>query len=734
KGPFVLDDFTSLDSSKLDSLFSHFRLRVRSIADITFALNYYISGMDPVFFRIANVVFHIVSACLVYRLTRLTLDLPSMMDACGRMKDRSRPSYVPLAAAVVFLLHPIQTSAVNYITQRMAIMAGMFTFAGFIFYIKGATGRGNRSLLHYLFSSLSFVLAIFSKENAVMALPMLAVYDFVFISSFQWSEFRKRFIALVVLLAVVSAAAAYFFRLGGFIGSISMLLSNLRQPMGSFGWTGVDVHWTPIEYLLTELRIVSRYIVLILFPNPSFMVFDYANAYPPSTDLLNPLSTLASFFFLASLLFFSLRYIRRFPLISFGILWYLVTISLESFIALGLDPYFEHRNYLPGFGLFLSFASLFVYAGRLGSASEESASPVGRRKFLNRSNAIISIVVIILFVLTLYRNIAWTREDILWKDVLGKVPLNPRALITLSSISLNEGRFQEAEGYLQKAAALPITRDFKTKMLINQASVYKETNRRPEAKEILKGLLSGESISKGYLNTLYYLMGETLRDEGDYTGARDYLQRAYAMQQNNPRVLISLGLVGRSLGDPGEAEHYFRKAASIAPRSFLPRIELGDIYFMRGDMAAAERLYEDAIAVEPDIPKDMVKGLFLTLGQIKLAKGEIDKATELFKKVIGIDPSSCPPYIFLGDIYMKRGELDTAISHFRTALSLKKGLQKEDPNAKLVYYNLGIAYLAKGQRQPARENLAIFLSLAGGDRRLSEQIRKAEEKLAGLRP
>jgi len=53
--------------------------------------------------------------------------------------------YIALLAATLFLLHPIQTSAVNYITQRMAIMASMFSFAGLIFYVKGVTNSGKRS-------------------------------------------------------------------------------------------------------------------------------------------------------------------------------------------------------------------------------------------------------------------------------------------------------------------------------------------------------------------------------------------------------------------------------------------------------------------------------------------------------------------------------------------------------------------------------------------------------------
>jgi hypothetical protein len=41
---------------------------------------------------------------------------------------------------------------------------------------------------------------------------------------------------------------------------------------------------------------------------------------------------------------------KKLPFLSFGILWYFIALSLESFIAVGSDLYFEHRNYLPAAG------------------------------------------------------------------------------------------------------------------------------------------------------------------------------------------------------------------------------------------------------------------------------------------------------------------------------------------------------------------------------------------------
>ena len=111
------------------------------------------------------------------------------------------------------------------------------------------------------------------------------------------------FLTISVLLIFVTSFVVYRLNAIGMIEKIFVILSKPNQPMERYGWMGMDIKWTPLEYLLTELRVVSRYIFLILVPLPSLMTFDYSNAYPVSRDLLNPVTTMLSLFFLAFILF-----------------------------------------------------------------------------------------------------------------------------------------------------------------------------------------------------------------------------------------------------------------------------------------------------------------------------------------------------------------------------------------------------------------------------------------------
>jgi protein O-mannosyl-transferase len=732
--PLVLDDSIYIEPQRMENFFRHPSLRVRSVAEFSFALNYYISGINLFFFRVTNVLFHISTGILACYLTYITLNLPGVREKYWKSDDNSAPLYLSFAVAVLFLLHPIQTSAVNYITQRMAVMAAMFSFAGLIFYIKGALATGRKSWMYNGLSAISFVLGIFSKENAIMVLLMLPLYDFMFLSSFQWSVFRKRFAWLVALIMVPVLIAVFNLPSVGFIKKIYALLLKSGQPMGSFGWTGVDVQWTPVEYFLTELRVVSRYILLIFFPLPSLMVFDHANAYPVSKSMFYPATTIFSFLFLISLFIGALRYIKKFPLVSFGILWYLMTISLESFIALGLDPYFEHRNYLPDFGLFLALASLLAHVAKKENNGGKSFPAKIFHNFGRRRIVIISLVALLLSVLTFSRNGVWEKEYLLWKDAADKSPNNPRAFIELSSIFIKEGRFRDAGDYLQKASGLqPMTPSFRTAMLINQASVYDNTGRRQEAIAVLKGLLSEKTLSVRDLGNIFFHIGEIFRGEGKLPEAKRYLETALEKTPSHPGALTSLGLVNQSLHETDAAESNFRRSIDLDTGQVVPYIGLGDIYFMKGDKEKAEKYYNAALAGTSAIPKDMTKRVFLNLAQIKSAKNEIDDSIRLFKKIIEMDPAFYPPYLFLGDIYFKKGDYRAALSLFEKALSLKETFLKDDPNVKLIYYNIGMLYAMYGDKHLSERNLEIFLSVAGDDRRLEEQTGKAKEKLAHMR-
>jgi protein O-mannosyl-transferase len=676
--PFVLDDHMYLDPSRLKSISQYLTLSRRSVSYLSFALNYHFSGMNVVAFRLTNIICHIVSAGLVFYLTYITLNLPAVRDKYGKPGDKKTSLFIALFTATLFSLHPIQTSAVTYITQRMTVMAAMFSFAGIILYVRGAITAGKEYIYYYSFSVLFIMLAIFSKENAVMVLPVLMLYDFMFISSFRWSEFRKRFIPLAVLGIIMGCAVAYYLHADVISNEIISLFSNPNTPMGTYKWSGVDINWTPVEYILTELRVVSRYIFLILVPLPSYMVFDYSNAYPVSKSLFHPVTTVFSLVSLVTMLFFPLRFFKKFPLISFGILWYLITISLESFIAIGLDPYFEHRNYLPSYGLFLVLASLFVYTDR---------SPVKVRKEL-----IILIAALLLSVLTFTRNGVWREESLLWEDVVAKSPHNARAHLHLGRVYKVHGVFDKAIEHYQTAIRL---NPYDALAYNNLGSVYLSQGLTDKAIEQYQNAIR----LKPDFPVPYNNLGNIYNSQGLPDRAIEQYRIAINLKPDFAEAHNNLGNVYASQKLTGKAIEHYQTAIRLKPDYAEAHNNMGIAYNSQGLRDKAIEQYQIAIDLKPDYAE-----AHNNLENAYKSQGRSDRAVEGHQLTVNQNHQNAEAYYRSGNVFFKEQRMDQAIEHYQLAVKLK-------PDFISAHYNLGVAFMSKGSMDKAIEQYQLVIKL-----------------------
>ncbi len=727
--PLFFDDLIYIRPLRLKGIMHNLSLGFRSIAVFSFALDYHFFGMNLVAFRITNIILHIFSALSASYLTYITLTLPSVRDISRKLGEGKKPLYIALFVATFFLLHPIQTSTVNYITQRMAIMAGMFSFIGLILYVKGFAGGGKRSALLYCLSALSFVLAVFSKENAVMVLVMLPVFDLFFLSAFRWSEFRKRFITLSVILISMVSIVAFKMNMVGLMEKIATILSNRNQPMERYAWMGMDINWTPVEYLLTELRVVSRYIFLILVPVPSFMVFDYSNAYPVSRDLFHPLTTFVSLLFLLSLVVFSLKNIKRFPFISFGILWYLVTISLESFIALGLDPYFEHRNYLPSYGLFLALSSLLIYGNR-------SEIRIKREK-------IILFVALLLFGLSLIRNGVWRDGSALWKDVVDKVPGNIRARINLGVAyersGLTDRAIEQYQIVLKRKPDEPGAHLNLGIALFDKGRTDQAIREYQSALDSVTRLASsheGDALLDRTNADIYYNLGTAFQKKGLTDKAIEQYQIALRLNPDFAEAHVNMGIAYGRMGLMDKALEHFQKAVELDPDFAKARYNLGTALLKKGSTKAAVEQFRAALKLDPgyvDVQNNLGSAYMIlgstdkaiehfqvairmkpgyaqahaNLGNAFFLKERTDEAIEQYQIALKLDPESAEVHRELGDVFFKRGQTDRAIEEYEITL-------KSEPDDANTRHRLGVAYMKKGSADKAIEQYQIAVRLNPG--------------------
>lgn len=310
----------------------------RPISVLSFALNYYFNGLSPYHFKLTNIAIHLVNGVLVYILTNLILKANS-----ERGPETTSPDYrswTSLAVSSAWLLHPLNLTGVLYIVQRMTSLAALFTFAGMITYLYGRQCVAFRrsGWIWILSSFLLFApLATLSKENgALLPIFLLLIESLLFQFKTNSRLLHHTLIALFVLSVALPTVAAGTFLIA-------------HPEWLSWGYQLRD--FTLAERLMTEARVLLFYIQSIVAPNlPQLGI--YHDDIPISKGILDPVTTLLSILALSAILFASVRWRKRYPLVAFGILFFLVGHSIESsFLALELAH--EHRNYLPMYGVIL---------------------------------------------------------------------------------------------------------------------------------------------------------------------------------------------------------------------------------------------------------------------------------------------------------------------------------------------------------------------------------------------
>lgn len=307
----------------------------RPIAQLSFAVNYYLGGFYPLAFKLTNLAIHAVNGVLVFFLA---------MRLFAYLKPSNRQVASGLLAAV-WLLHPIQMLAVLHVVQRMSLLSALFVLAALLCHIRArqtaymsAKAWTTLVLGWLLFWPLSFL----SKETGLL-FPLFAL---------AWELIMRR---------TANGHLDRFARVFAWLVGVASLLcaAYLLSPQGNWLWIGYSFRSFSVgERLLTEGRVLWFYLGLILFPRlEAFGLFH--DDMVLSTGMLAPWSTLPALIGVCALGWLVWVMRLRLPLVSFGIAWFLIGHALES-TFLPLEIAHEHRNYLPLFGTLLALVSLLM--------------------------------------------------------------------------------------------------------------------------------------------------------------------------------------------------------------------------------------------------------------------------------------------------------------------------------------------------------------------------------------
>jgi hypothetical protein len=390
-GDFHYDDVsTILENPHLDgwqTFAGHLDHMVRPVLYATFLLDRSVYGTNPAGYHLLNLLLHLGSGLLIYRILSRAVTEETRL--------------VPFLTALLFLLHPIATEAVTYISGRASGLMAFFYLLAFFLYIKASEHQETASL-HFLYLSgavISFLLSIGSKETAV-TLPIIFLLWDVVVRRLRGSSLRTAVLSrhspfwVVLLLAAVWAST-----------------HPRYTALAEFSFT-IRPFW---DNLLSELHATAY--ALLLFFQPWNQNFDHdlpefhsLFQWPLPLDLLLLLSLAAVAIFSAG----------RLPLVAFGLAWFFIQLPPTNVIPRN-DLLSERNLYLPSIGLLLAIVTL-------GSFLAQQLMTTIQRSALVRfgSAGVVALLALSLCLFTVQRNDLYRDRLLLWSDAVTKSPNKAR--------------------------------------------------------------------------------------------------------------------------------------------------------------------------------------------------------------------------------------------------------------------------------------------------------------------
>jgi len=354
----------------------------RPILEILYRLEYFLFGFNPAGFHFFNVLVHITNGLLIFSLLK-------------RLKVAEHLAWI---CALFFLIHPVQTEAVSCVAGISNLWMALFVLLALNAYLKE----------WYAASLLCFILAFFSKEQALMLVPLVMVIDYA----------RGRKPLGAWLMWILSALGLLWLRQEITGASLSHAITSSQGEL--------------YLRLAAIPRVLGMDLRLIFFP--------YDLHYYRSTDILqsNTFSWIAAIVALCALVFIYKRWTEGQFILILGLGWFMATLLPVLNIAPLINEYSfiltgEHFLYLPIVGILMIVVFLF------------DSLPLRLREW------VLGIMIASCFMLTWYQNTFWRSEIALFERMLRYEPNFGRGHLLLAKAYYFNGKPQLAEDHFRKS-------------------------------------------------------------------------------------------------------------------------------------------------------------------------------------------------------------------------------------------------------------------------------------------
>ena len=459
----------------------------RPLLTVSFMLDAQIGGTSLVFYHMTNILFHIAASCLVFVFLM-------------RLGYNRLPSFL---LGMIFAVHPVLSQGVAWIPGRNDTIMAVFLLASFIALITMLrTGR----VAYYIGHLAFFLLAIFTKETALVLIPVSLLYLYLVA--------KERIFSRNIIVLAAGWAAGLF------------LWYSLRQiaVRGSMDINIVDASAVLLTYLPAGIQFMGK----IFFP-VNLSVF------PIMQDTTYLYGVIAIAVLFLAILFTKQK---RYNYIVFGLSWAILFILpslMRANYRISAD-FIEHRVYVPMIGLFIVLLETDLI--------RKMRRPVmiGAATF-----AIIACAFITFTHIDNFRD-----KFAFWSNAVATSPNSPFAHMAMGNIDYDSNRIEEAADEYRKALAID---PLEPGSLFGLGEVYLKKGMLKEAElEFRKTLAVYPFYDNAYLElgVLYY-------KQGKFSEAERAWIRAIQLDPDNVGANKFLAIFYKEQKDYAKAAYYTRQ-------------------------------------------------------------------------------------------------------------------------------------------------------------------------------
>lgn len=568
--------------------------------------------------RLVNIALHLCVVAAMYALlkaltatTRFPQDIEEQPHFAASQRAALR------VAVALFALHPVAVYAVGYLIQRSILMATLFALVACWAFVKGLqTGRP----LWFVSAMVSYLLAVFSKEHAVMTLG-LAIPLYIHVVRPRWRKIALLGGSTLLVLAGVMAVLLHFY--SGVIGQLFDAQSQAFAQQLEVLRPGITQQMFPLS-ILNQAALFFAYGLLWLIPYVGWMSIDLRPAFPLGfVSSWHVVGALGYFIVLGGATWLLLRRSGVLSLVGLLLLFPLLWFTTEFSTVWVQDPFVLYRSYL-------------------WAATLPGLLAILLTGFQPRTIYVAGVVMGTVFaVLALERNLSLSDELVVWTDAAEKTNLQgpanavgrSRPFLNLGAYYIRKGMTDQAERYITTAVALGDRGELGSGATFNRGVILQLKNKHAEA---LKAFSAAEE--QGYAEPgLHFHRAESLAALGQFAPAVASFRMAVEQAEQDPQqkgvvTTIRIRLVETAIAAQqyDEAIRGFKVLLQASPND--PRLQLGMGMALvgKGDTQAALEVFNRLLASNPGAPVYYGRAIALQrTGRIAESLKDLDEAIRL---------------------------------------------------------------------------------------------------------